>query len=569
MILQALKEYYDRKAADEASDIAPVGWERKELPFVIVLDNSGTPIGIDDTREGNGKAKRAKAFLVPQGVKRSSGIAANLFWDNPEYALGLKIKGTVEQVRQKHAAFVDRIKALSLKDAEVGALLSFLGRDDKIDHLTHYAVWSEIKDTAPFISFRIADSSHLVCRGAAVLKVLDAKKGSGFEYKGVCLVTGEVDELEVLHAAIKGVRDANSTGANIVGFNLDAFKSFGKVQGANAPVGKRASFAYTTALNTLLGKDSRQKLLIGDATTVFWSARRSVLEEQVSAFFSEPPKDNPDQLVEAVKSLYRSVETGAPAFDGDDTRFYCLGLAPNAARIAVRFWHCGTVAELAGRFRAHFDDLRIVHGPRDREHVSLWRLLVSTAVQGKSENIPPNLAGETMRAILEGTPYPATLLQTVLRRVKAEHEVTYARAALLKAVINRKNRYTDNSNKEDIKVSLDTGNGNVGYLLGRLFAVLEKIQTEAQGGTNATIRDKFYGAASGTPATVFGTLMRLKNHHLAKLPDGLRIVRERLIGEIMGGIADFPPHLRLEDQGRFAIGYYHQMQDFFTKKQKD
>ncbi|MBI1784179.1 type I-C CRISPR-associated protein Cas8c/Csd1, partial [Candidatus Sumerlaeota bacterium] len=280
------------------------------------------------------------------------------------------------------------------------------------------------------------------------------------------------------------------------------------------------------------------------------------------------PKDDPDRGSNAVKSLFKSVETGTLAVSDGENRFFVLGLAPNAARIAIRFWIVDTVAAMVGKIVRHFRDLEIVHGPHDEEAISLFRLLASIASQGKSENVPPNLAGDTMRAIFGGLPYPKTLLQAAVRRNRAEQGVTYIRAALIKACINRESRFYPNQEKE-LKMSLDPDNPNIGYRLGRLFAALEKTQQDANPGINATIGDRYYGAASSTPTTVFATLTRLNKHHLAKLENvGGRINRERLIQEIVSGISDFPSHLPMADQGRFAIGYYHQMQAFFTKKEK-
>jgi len=305
-------------------------------------------------------------------------------------------------------------------------------------------------------------------------------------------------------------------------------------------------------------------------TLVFWSARDSALEKDFLDFFGEPDEDNPNKQVDAVRALFKAVESGAYHESKEPTRFYVLGLSPNTSRIIIRFWIVDTVAGMAGKIRQHFEDLAIVHGPKEKDTFSLFRLLVSTAAQGKAENIPPNLGGETMRAILEGLPYPQTLLQAAIRRIRAEHEITYPRAAIIRACINRSTRFRTLNLKEELKMSLDESNTNIGYRMGRLFATLEKIQQEANPGINATIRDRFYGAASGTPVTVFGNLMRLKNHHLAKLDNpGRRAFFEKLLGQIIGGVEAkiaFPSHLNLEDQGRFAIGYYHQMQDFYVKK---
>jgi CRISPR-associated protein Csd1 len=569
MILQALKEYYDRKAADPDSQIAPPGFEWKEIPFILVLSPEGKPVSLDSTYEGTGRDRRAKRYLVPQAEKRASGIAANLLWDNPEYALGAATTGKPERVSKRHSAFKKRVEDLgATTDRGLIAVRRFLDETDKAFLLKPFGdSWTQLLKEGAYLSFKLAGETGLVAESPAVRAAIQSATSDSTGDKGVCLITGEQDSIERLHAAIKGVWGAQPSGANIVSFNLDAFRSFGKDQGSNAPVGKTVAFAYTTALNHLLGRDSKQRMQVGDASTVFWSEKATQFEQQIVDFFSEPPKDDPDRNVRAVESLFRSIQTGAPPGEEEKTRFYVLGLAPNASRISIRFWIVDTVAGMSEKIRRHFADTRITHGPKDRDYLPLFRLLVSTAAQGKADNIPPNITGDTMRAILEGLAYPQTLLQGAIRRIRAEHEITYPRAALIKACINRATRHNPNNGEKELNMSLDETNTNIGYRLGRLFAALEKIQQEANPGINATIRDRFYGAASSTPVTVFGNLMRLKNHHLSKLENtGRRVNFERLIGKIMDGITDFPAHLALEDQGRFAIGYYHQMQDFFTKK---
>jgi CRISPR-associated protein Csd1 len=569
MILQALKEYYDRKP-----DLPHAGFERKEIRFVLVLNPDGIPVSLNDTSEGEGKTPRAKQFLVPQAVKRSANIAANLLWDTPEYALGVPLKSAPEQVAKKHAAFKQRIEKLGLPDDPgVAAVSSFLSRPDKEKALQAFgSAWESLRKTQANLSFQLAGQSALIVEQPLVQDAAGKTVSEGANFETLCLITGKTESLERLHPPVKGVWGAQSSGANIVSFNLEPFSSFNKEQGSNAPVGKTAAFAYTTALNHLLHKGSKQRMQVGDASTVFWSQKPSPLEGQFNDFFSEPPKDDPDRNTRAVSSLFQSMQTGAFSKDDDLTRFYVLGLAPNASRISVRFWIAGTVSSMAAKIYQHFKDTRITHRPWETDTLSLFRLLIATAALGKSENILPNLSGDMMRAILEGLPYPLSLLQAAIRRIRAEHQISYPRAALIKACLTRSIRLNNPKQQEELHVSLDLTNGNIGYRLGRLFATLERIQIRKftqNGGKepNSTIRDKYYGAASGTPVAVFGTLMRLSKHHLASLENvGERINFEKLIGEIMSRINDFPSHLGLDNQGRFAIGYYHQMQDFFTPK---
>ena len=553
MILQALKEYYDRKAADPDSGIAPLGWEWKEIPFIFVISEDGNFIRIEDTRETIGKKIRAKSFLVPQSAVRTRNPAAFLLWDKAEYVFPGVAIGT--DASKKHSLFLENLEKFK-SHSSVAAVLLYLRKNFDINILSDNRNWMEYVKTGTVATFRISSQTNIIACDDTFVSMYDrymASEGNSSQ-TAICLVTGKHDTIARTHHKIIGVVGTDKNRGSLISFNWDAAESFGEEQSFNSPVGTVAEFAYTTALNALLGKDSRQKMSVGDATVVFWSEKKTALEDEFIDLFGEPAKDDPDKGVAAVERLLASVRTGVFSCETDTTRFYVLGLAPNSARISVRFWHVGTVAEMEGRFADWFDNLRIVHGSKEKEHLSFWRLLVSIAPLGKSENIPPNLAGAVMRSILEGTPYPATLLSSALVRIKAERDVTYPRAKLIKAFLNH--------NKErKLTVSLDKENANIGYRLGRLFAVLENIQQAANPRINATIRDKFYASASATPAAVFGNLMRLSGHHLSKLDadkKGLRIWFEKHVEEIMSGINSFPPHLPLEEQGMFAIGYYHQ-----------
>jgi len=578
MILQALADYYQRLADEGSGDVAPEGFQSKEIPFLITIDRQGRFKGFIDTREGEGKNRRARSFMVPREEKRAGQKAweiANLLWDNQGYVLGCCTKKdqgqqkALDKAQGQHSSFRKRIEDTftGTRPAAVQAVLAFLEHPDQAA-MSKDPIWPEIMEKGGNLTFRLDGETRIICEDPEVIKALSGTAGSKSAELGQCLVSGQADRIKTLHNAIKGVWGAQPMGANIVSFNLDAFCSYGKQQGLNAPVGEKAEFAYITALNRLLSKGSRQRIQVGDASTVFWAERQNPIENWFADFFAEPPKGESQQDNLAVRELFAAPASGRPPIVEDMTRFYVLGLSPNASRIAIRFWHAGTVGEVATAVRQHFEDLAIVHGPVETEHLSIFRLLVSTAMQGKSDNITPNLAGDFMRAILEGTPYPGTLLGSALRRIRAEHEITYPRASLIKAVLARQARYRHQSAKE-VGMSLDRSNDNVAYRLGRVFAFLERAQEAANPGINATIRDRFYGAASSTPVTVFPLLLKLKNHHLSKLDNrGLADWYEKEIGEIIDGVPSrFPAHLSLDDQGRFAIGYYHQRQDFYRKKE--
>lgn len=604
MILQALNDYHLRKVSDpDASRRLPaLGSEDKEIPFILELAGNGQLTSITDTRTSEGKKKIGTRYRVPKGVKKSSGIAANLLWENAEYVLATpdvkklaeaRHKGNgdeyLERLSDMQAAFKARIASLppaALEDEGTRAVLAFLDASPA-DQAAASSAWPELASTNPVLSFRLAaDATDLVCQRPAVLAALatlaqserSASDASDGDSNPICLVTGEGTPGERVHTAIKGVWDAQSSGANIVSFNRDAFNSFGKVQGANAPVSPSAAFAYTTALNHLLDKGSRQRMQVGDASTVFWAQRTD--DKEMEGWFAElfGGGDDPDRHAEQVRALYESLQTGRFGGSQGQNLFFVLGLAPNAARLSVRFWHAQPLSEIAARINSWFVDLRIVRGPNDLEFPPLKRLLAAVCLATKERpggdiaRLPQTIAGDVMRAILGGGVFPSLWLNTAVLRCRAEQHVSYLRACVIKACVNRAIRYANLSRatpEREISEMLDLDNNNPGYRLGRLFAVLERAQEDAAGGPgklNATIRDRYYGAASSTPAAVFTTLLRLKNHHLGKLTQPARTRFEKLIGGISSGLVDFPGHLALPDQGRFALGYYHQRQALFTKR---
>jgi CRISPR-associated protein Csd1 len=418
------------------------------------------------------------------------------------------------------------------------------------------------------MSFRLnTDLKPVPCREAVkkyVIETLsrdDETSDTVDEIQGICGVTGEEGQIVRIHGETRLGKDAKS----LVGIQRNSgYDSYGKEQGYNAPVIKSTEFAYVTALNTLL--KSSQKIRIGNITTVFWSERKTEFENDFLSFFNEPEKDNPDAGNRKIKALYNSISDGSYMEDESETRFYILGLSPNSARIAVRIWDVKKVKELATNIKQYFDDFAIIKPPKEPEYYSLWRILVNISTQDENDNIPPNLTAEFMQSIINGTPFPTNLLQAALRRIRSDvkNRVKPVRAAVIKGYLNRYYRFHPSPLYEEVTMKLNTDHKSVGYQLGRLFAVLEKIQEEANPGLNATIRERYYSAACGNPITVFPILMKLKNHHLAKMDNKGRVVNlEKLLGEIFVKLDDFPTHLALHEQGLFAVGYYHQRQNFY------
>ena len=581
-ILHSLVGLHERLVADGA---APAfGFSRENISYGVVLSPDGEVVDVQDIRDTSGRISRPSRRVVPRPVKRTGQSVPNFLWDKTAFALGVKRDpGTREPVCVvgEHAAFKDfhRRMLATCEDEAALAFLRFLDR------------WR----ARDFQSLRHAEGmldANIVFRldGAALeflherpfvqdiwLNHLVEEEGA----KGLCLVTGHRAAIARLHPSVKGVAGAQSSGASMVSFDKDAFKSFGKERGANAPVSERAAFAYTASLNTLLERNSKRRIQIGDATTVFWAevARddtRAAAAEDLLSLLVAPPTDA-EETAEVADKL-TAVAEGRPLAEVDpdvdeDTRFCVLGLAPNAARVSIRFWHRNTIGELAHRIAEHWRDLRLEPAPR-RTPPAVWRLLKETAAQGKAQNIPPTLGGALMRAILGGGRYPRSLLAAVVGRMRADGTVSPLRAAVLKAYVRRAERLTrPEDDTEDCLVSLNHTSENIAYNLGRLFAAYAYAE-KSLAPRNATIRDKYAGAASATPRRVFPLLMHGYEHNRAGLAKsdgqkrGAGVRADQAVGQIierLPGDKSLPTSLPLEDQARFFVGFYHQERAFYDQ----
>jgi CRISPR-associated protein Csd1 len=573
MILQALNELYERWAGDPDSGIAPAGYSQQKIAFKVVINPDGTLHGIEsDKLERDGKLVPKSVLVCGSAKPSGSGINPCFLWDNPAYMLGYKpddpkperTQEAFEAFRQKHL----KLEA-AIDDAEFSAVCRFLEQWNP-EQASQHAVL--VETPTGFGLFQIRGRPGYVHQSSAVKNwwqtQLSPEDGAAAETEtGLCLVTGTRSPLARVHdPKIKGVLGAQSSGAAIVSFNFDAVESYGKSQSYNAPVSETAAFQYCTALNQLLSKPGRRRQ-IGDATTVFWTAQPCPAEDILPSWASGPTIDEDPEVVEnSLNVTLRAIANGQPITHLGDPSIPCyvLGLSPNAARISIRFWQVSRLDEFIDRIREHHADLQIVKSARDPEFLWLWQILRETARETK--DIPPLLGGGLMRAILTGQPYPQMLLAALIRRIRADREINYVRAAAIKACLNRQTRFQIQPLDKELTVALDETRPETAYHLGRLFAALEKSQEDAQPGINATIKDRYFGAASSTPASVFPRLIRLNQHHMGKLEPRFRVAGERRIQSICSRFDHFPKILSLRDQGLFAIGYYHQRQDLFTKK---
>lgn len=564
------------KAYGRLPDAPPFGYSMEKIGFIIGLNEDGSVASVTDLRDGAGKKKQPPMLLVPQPVKRTAGIAPNFLWDKTSYVLGVTA-GEGKRTADEHAAFVKRhVEALEgTQDAGLRALLLFL-KNWSPEHLLP-PEWSEdLKDQNAVFALESERRQQLLHEREAAEQLWEKQSSAADKSAKICLVTGETGPVARLHPSVKGVWGAQSSGAALVSFNLDAFASYGHKQGSNAPISELAAAKYTTVLNHFLERDSGHRVQIGDTSTVFWADASNVEAANAAESFFAALIDDNDKAAdeEATKTIgiqLKRIRRGDSLSEvepklADKVDFYVLGLAPNAARLSIRFFYEGSFQTLTRRYQRFVSEMRVEPPPRD-DYPPLWRYLVELAVLRKRENVPPNLAGDWMRSILAGTNYPLTLLSTTLMRIRADGEVNALRAGILKAVLMR-------NYKMEVPVALDPEERNKGYLLGRLFAVYEEIQRAALGNNvNATIKDKFYASASATPRKVFSMLDAGSANHLSKIgkqSKGRQINLVRLQEEIMDlmepGKDPYPSSFSANEQALFGLGYHHQHSEFFKSR---
>ena len=614
MIFPELSSLYDRLINEpEFMESIPLqGKSVQRVSFIVILDTEGNLVDIKDAKvektTQNGKNEIVPKKLVVCGSSHStSKITPCFLWDKPEYIFGYCTGKTLkkekdekkkEKTREKartvlfpayrdyHLKFLEKF---SIKDKGYNAVCRFLKNwnpdnisDDIMMKLDKYV--SEGKSPSDFGVFQINGENKYVYMAEEIQNAWNSfqvQSTDGSVY-GMALDTGE--ENVELARLVEPLIKLKGKGAALVSFNKDSFKSYGKEQSFNSPISQQGAFKACNAINALL-TNSKHHIRLMDTKVIFWTGKKTPVEDSLAWLMGEPPAEN-DAMDAAtilkMNAFWKTVANAAQPIDAllelDETiPFYMLGMEqPNDGRITVRFWHESTLGDFLERLRSHYWALHIEKRfENDSDHLSLYQILRETVRDVK--DVPPLLPGALLRAIVEGLPYPTSLYQMVLNRVNVSHadsegkyrcgsKVTYGQAAIIKAFLVR------NLKHGEINMSLNPENKAPAYLLGRLFATLEKTQDEASGGVNAGIGDKFYSAASATPRIVFPTLLDLFRKHLKKLEadrKGLAIVREKLVTDLLDDIDStqgFPANLTLEDRGMFALGYYQQHRAFFSGK---
>ncbi len=578
MILQALTKYYEDLA--DKGKISRPGWAEGKVSYALRIDDDGKLIDVmllTSEEERNGKkVLLPKKMTIPAPVKRSSGIAPNFLCDNSIYILGIgdinKKKRTIqcfEACRNLHNEILKDVDSCAAK-----ALRNFFNNwePEKGEESSVLAEYKEdiIKDAN--LTFWYGDG--FILEDVFIMEAWNRQyQNNNVDTEMVCLVTGKKGKVEAIHPSIKGIRGAQTAGAALVSFNADAFESYNKKQNYNAPVSSYATFAYTTALNYLIA-DRDNVNYIGDTAILLWAEGAETGFRSLANMCLFGTKENNYSTKDIIEKMKRIASGKKIEFDetmlDPDRKFYVLGIAPNAARLSVRFFWCNTFGTFMKNIEEHYKRLEIVKPEYDTlDDLPIWMLLGETINQkSKTKMASPNMAGQFLQAILSDYRYPATLLNNINIRIRADREINRCRAAIIKAYY-LKNRNVEVP-EEVLEVALNTETKNVPYNLGRLFAVLENIQQKANPGINTTIRDKYLNSASSTPAVVFPILLNLSQKHLNKIGGGLQVTLSKEMQDIMDKFdEEFPKRLTLAQQGSFQLGYYHQTQARYQSKSKE
>ena len=576
MILQALVDYYEELASQ--GKIARPGWSKAKVSWALEIDEEGHLLDILPLRSPSpdGKKMLPREMELPAPVKRSSGVLPNFLWDNGSYILGQDNKGKPKRTAECFdAARGLHIRLLGMADsAAARAVIAFFTNwnPQEADSVPAF-----VKRKEELLS---GDNLCFMYNGGFAAEDPEIQSAWQMAYEAdsegdteVCLITGRESVPELVHPAIKNVRDAQSSGAALVSFNAPAFCSFGREQNANAPVSKYAAFAYTSALNHLLSEREHVKV-IGNTTVVYWA--KSAERQYQDIFAALFDGDSSELSNTDLNALMTSVAAGKPYnYNGlplkPENDFFILGISPNAARLSVRFFYRRSFGEIVQNLKRHYENMEIVSDGHSKfDTIPLWAMLRETVNQKSSDKSPlPQLAGDVMKSMLSGCRYPETLMNQTMLRIRAEHEINRGKAGIIKAYLTRntENLPERESIMEVAQVSLNTDSSYSPYVLGRLFAVLEGTQQAANPGINATIKDRFFNSACATPAAVFPILLKLSNSHLKKLDTGKAVWWSKQIGDLIERLdTEFPAHQSLQEQGAFILGYYHQTQKRFEKK---
>ncbi len=576
MILQALYDYYDRRV----NSLPPMQMAWTNFCYAIVIDENGVFRSIEQLGDVDGTQ-----LLTFRPEERTSAPVPHCLGDNGAYVLGLKdvkpdkpdkpfdFQKEMESNKKNFSAFVKDVKGLSEalpNNKNVRAIGRFYQSYgiETVKQMSQDVNWDGLcKSLSKNMTFRIFGETTLAASDQQVIKhKIDTASNENKE--AICLITGQ--KAKPVNTTYSTFILGGKSNAKLVSFQVSSgYDSYGKRQGQNAPVSDEAEFKYTTALLSMLSKGSRNKFIIGNRTFLFWASKddeagRQAEESILNMFGFTEQEDDPNRNIEQVRKTFNAIYSGSLRTSLDD-KFYILGLAPNSARIAVTYWSELPLKDFAARILRHFEDMEIADTRKEKKpYMGLRSILAAVTLGGKSSDATPNLPESVVKSIFQSLPYPYTLFAGCIRRIRAEQSLNITRAAIIKAYLNRQ----QNDNQKKIEVMLDKENTNQGYLCGRLFAVLDKIQEEAN--NQHSIRERYMNSASSTPAAVFSTILNLSYHHLEKLNEGRKIWFEKLKQEIVDKISPdgFPAHLDLQDQGRFFVGYYQQTQWFYTKKEE-